>query len=50
MKKPESLKKKTERFWHLNNDFLTVLLGGRLPETKTKEYVKFLSWKVVAVT
>ena len=20
-------------FWHLNSDFLTIILGGRLPET-----------------
>ena len=28
--------------WHLNNDFLTILLSGSLPQ-KTIEHVKFLA-------
>ena len=34
-------KRKTEILCHLSNDFLTILLGGRLPETENKRMSHF---------
>ena len=36
---------KTELLWHLRNDFLTILLGGRLPETENKRICQIFGLK-----